>query len=471
VASDRHSLIHSRWLIFGVTSSALLLVSIDGTVVATALPTLSRQLGASIAWTTWTITAYALGTVTAFPLAGRLSDLMGRKRMFLLFASTFTVASLCCGLVGNIFVLIGFRFVQALGGSGLMPSTAGVISDLFGSDRDRPIGLMTSIFPLGAMIGPVLGGVIVTYFSWRVIFFINIPIGLVLITMLWTLLPSESPPPRRTLRIDVIGAGLFALTILSLMLGTNELGQQGWNSVVAWSLLVITVVFAGAFWYRQEHSPSPILPLALLKQRQFAVVNGLNLVYGAAALGIFSLVPLYAQTRYGMPPLEAGGLLTIRAAAMAVMSAVTALLLVQRFGYRRPMLAGFVLIAIGLLLLSVAPATTSGFTWLTLACVVCGLGIGLAGPPSNNASLQLMPTEVAAISGLRGTFRQTGAIVSISVAAAIIAGSAQVPTVLAYVFASLGALTLIAAPAIFGVPENPSLRRSKVDGPVIVPRD
>jgi len=215
-------------------------------------------------------------------------------------------------------------------------------------------------------------------------------------------------------------------------------------------------VFAGAFWYRQEHSPSPILPLALLKQRQFAVVNGLNLLYGAAAFGIFSLVPLYAQTRFGMPPLEAGALLAIRAAAMAVMSTVTALLILQRFGYRRPMLAGFVLVALGLLMLSVSPALISGFAWLTVSCVVCGLGIGLAGPPSNNASLQLMPTEIAAISGLRATFRQTGGIISISIAAAVIAGSAAGPRVLPYVFTTLAVLTVIGAPAIIGVPENPN---------------
>ena len=457
--SDRLPLNHSRWLIFGVTCSALLLVSIDGTIVATALPTLSRELGADISWTTWTITVYALGTVTALPLAGRLSDIMGRKRMFVLFASTFTVASLCCGLVDNIFALIGLRFIQALGGSGLMPSTAGVISDLFGSDRDRPIGLMTSIFPLGAMIGPVLGGVIVTYFSWRVIFFINLPIGLILVILLWRLLPSEPRPRKGILKIDVVGAVLFALMILSLMLGVNELGQLGWHSVVAWTLLVLSLLFVAAFWYRQEHSPSPILPLALLKQRQFAVVNGLNLLYGAAALGIFSLVPLYAQTRYGMPPLEAGALLTIRAAAMAVMSTVTALFILQRFGYRRPMLAGFVLVALGLLLLSRSPVLISGFAWLTLSCVVCGVGIGLAGPPSNNASLQLMPTKIAAISGLRAMFRQTGGIISISIAAAVIAGSAQAPRVLPYVFATLATLTVIGAPAIIGVPENRDAKR------------
>jgi MFS family permease len=313
---------------------------------------------------------------------------------------------------------------------------------------------MTSIFPLGAMIGPVLGGVIVTFFTWRLIFFINVPIGLVLIAMLWWLLPPDPVTKARTVRIDSFGTGLFALTIVALMLGLNELGQLGWRSAVGWSILLVAVVLGGAFWRRQAQSPYAVLPLALLKQRQFAVVNVLNLLYGAAALGIFSLVPLYAQSRFGMAPLQAGALLTIRAASMAFMSTVTALLVLQRFGYRRPMLGGFVLVGLGLLLLSVAPTVVPGFAWLTLSCIVSGLGVGLAGPPSNNASLQLMPHDVAAMSGLRAMFRQLGGIVSLSITAAVIAGSTLGPQVLIYVFAVLGILTLIGAPLTLGVPEN-----------------
>ena len=441
-------------MVFAVTSGTLLLVSIDGTVVATALPTLSRELHASIAWTTWTISAYALGTVTGLPLAGRLSDVLGRKRMFLIFASAFTMTSLFCGLVDNIYPLIALRFLQALWGSGLMPSTIGVISDQFGNDRDRPIGLTTTIFPLGAMLGPAVGGLIVTYFSWRLIFFVNLPIGLVLVVLLWRLLPVDGPRNNRTLGIDIIGVSLFALTILWLMLGLGKLGELGWRSAAAWSLLVMSILFAGAFWYRQEHSAHPIVALALLKQRRFVIVNALNLVYGAAAFGVFGLVPLYAQTKFGMRPLEAGALLTVRAAGMAGMSTVTSLFILRRFGYRRPMLVGFLVLVLGLVLLSIPPVAVSASTWLTIACLVCGLGVGVAGPPSNNAALQLMPEQVAEVSALRSVFRQTGGIIAISVAAAAIAASAQDPSVLTYVFITLAVLTLISAPSIIGVPEN-----------------
>ena len=452
--SDRRNPGQSSWLLFGVTSSALLLVSIDGTVVATALPTLSHQLGASITWTTWTISAYGLGTVTGLPLAGRLSDELGRKRMFIAFAAIFAVASLCCGLVSNIFALVALRFVQSLGGSGLMPSTTGVISDVFGQDRDRPIGLMTSIFPLGAMLGPALGGVIVTFYSWRLIFLINVPICAFLIAVLWRLLPPDRIKVGPRLNIDILGSFLFALALLGLMLGLSEMGELGQRSPLPWSVLAVSLLCWIGFAYRQKTSHNPILPMEMLRERAFVVVNGLNLLYGAAAIGVFSLVPLFAQSKYGMSPLQAGALLIVRAGAMAVVAAASSLFVIRRYGYRRPIMIGFGILAVGLLMLAAPVGVTAAFGWLSLACIIGGLGVGLAGPPSNNAALELMPNDVAVISGLRAMFRQSGSIVAISITGAAIGASGRAPTVLPFVFGSLALLTLVSVPAILGVPES-----------------
>src|SRR5205807_7790403 len=131
-----------------------------------------------------------LGQVVSLPIAGRLSDSLGRRRMFLVYVGVFTLASLMAGLSNNVYELIAFRLVQALGGGGLMPSTMGVVADLFTRDRDRALGLVSSFFPLGALLGPMVGGLIVTYFSWREIFFVNVPVGALLMLLLWLLLPS-----------------------------------------------------------------------------------------------------------------------------------------------------------------------------------------------------------------------------------------------------------------------------------------
>ena len=437
-------------MIFGTACFAILMVSIDGTIVATALPTLTRELHTSLAWSTWTITIYNLGQVVSLPIAGRLSDNLGRRRMFLIYIGVFTLSSLLAGLANNIYELIAFRLVQALGGGGLMPSTMGVVSDLFTRERDRALGLVSSFFPLGALLGPTLGGFIVTYFSWREIFFVNVPVGAVLLVLLWIMLPAG----RRAVqaRIDALGAALLGGTLLSVMFALNQFGDRGLRSPIPWALLALGALFAGGFWRQQRRSTEAILPPPLLRRPAFAVVNGINVLYGAAAFGIFSLVPLFGQLAYGLSPLAAGSLLSVRAVGMALMSVISSLLL-RRVGYRAPMLLGFGILAVGLFLISLPPPD-SPYTWLGLSALVCGVGVGIAGPPSNNVAVQLMPDQVAAISGLRAMFRQTGGIIAITLTAVIIGSGPDEGLALGRVFLAFAVLTALIMPAILRVPER-----------------
>ena len=441
----------SRYAIFGACSIALLMASIDQTIVATALPTLTRELGSSISWTSWTITTYLLGQTVAMPIAGRLSDSWGRKRMFLVFVVTFTLSSLACGLVDNIYLLILFRFVQALGGGGFMPSAMGIVADRFGRDRERAIGLFTSVFPLGALIGPALGGVILSYTTWRLIFFINVPVGITLFLLLAWLLPREDVARRPNL--DLVGSGLLTATLFGIMLGINQLGERGPTSLLPWGLLVLGGALGVAFVFSQERSPNPVISPALLRRREFGIVNGLNLLYGACALGVFSLVPLFAEEAYGLGPLEAGTLLTARAIGMVVM-AVAASMALRRFGYRLPMVVGFIMVGIGLFLVATSPTGLGPYAWLGLASIACGIGIGISGPASNNAAIELLPDQVAAISGLRGMFRQVGGIMGISVAALLVTEMGNPAHTLRITFLGLAVLIVAATPLIAGVPER-----------------
>jgi EmrB/QacA subfamily drug resistance transporter len=425
------------------------MVSIDGTIVATALHTLTRELHTSLAWSTWTITVYQLGQIVSLPIAGRLSDSLGRRRMFLAYVTAFTLSSLLAGFATNIYVLIALRFAQALGGGGLMPSTMGVVADLFTEDRDRWLGLVTSFFPIGALLGPTLGGFIVTYSTWRAIFFINVPVGLVVLLLLWALLP---PSRAVRVRIDLLGAALLGAALLTVMFGLNQFADRGLRSPLPWSLLAVGGVLVAAFLAHERRAEQAILPPPLLRRPAFAVVNGINVVYGAAAFGIFTLVPLYAQLAYGLSALAAGSLLSVRAIGMAGLS-VTSSMLLRRVGYRAPMVLGFLVLAAGLALISLPPAT-SPFTWLGISALVCGIGVGIAGPPSNNAAVQLMPDQVAAISGLRAMFRQTGGIVAITLSAVAVGSGPGEAQALGHVFLVFAVLTVLLVPAIFGVPER-----------------
>jgi EmrB/QacA subfamily drug resistance transporter len=436
-----------RNLIFAIVSIGLFMASIDQTIVATALPAIQKELHTQINWSGWTITIYALGQVVAMPMAGKISDMYGRKRVFMLAAALFTVSSLCCGFAGNIYLLLLPRAAQALGGGAFMPSATGIVSDHFGAQRDRAVGMFTSILPIGGIIGPIIGGLFVSYWSWRGIFLVNVPIGIVLIVLVARFIPANSV--RVSQRIDLAGIALLALLILAAMFGITYLGS---GDVPLYSpvFLGCEAIAVGAGWAFVRHSkraPAPFVPFRLLRGRGFGVMNVINLVYGAAALGFAALVPLYAQDRYHIPPLGAGTLLTARAVGMISVAGV-AVMALRRTGYRLPMIGGFVILAGGLVIMA-WPAPISPYAWLAVAAGVTGCGMGLSVPASNNASLQLAPDQVAAIAGLRGMFRQSGAIIAVSLTTAIIARSHDAGIMQARVFVVFAALLIALLPVVW----------------------
>ncbi|MBO0823503.1 MAG: MFS transporter [Actinobacteria bacterium] len=442
-----------RLVLFATVSIALFMVSVDQTIVATALPSIQRDLHSQVNWSSWTITVYALGQVLVMPLAGKFGDQYGRKKIFLGAVVLFTVASLCCGLANNIYLLIVLRAIQALGGGAFMPSATGIIADRFGSGRDRALGLFSSIFPMGGIVGPVLGGVVVTYWSWRGIFLVNIPIGLVLLALGAVVIPSI--PQRPDPHLDIRGLVLLGGTLLSAMLAVGYLGGTG-SDPLSWYFLVpvgVAVLAAVEFVRHSADASSPFVSLRFLTGRGFGVMNLLNFLYGSAVIGFGPLVPLYAETRFGLAALPAGTLLTARAAGMIGVAAISVWML-RRTGYRWPITAGFVLCAAGMVATAYSPHWLSTYAWLALATGVCGVGMGVSTPAANNATLQLAPEHAAAVAGLRGMFRQAGAISAISVTAAIVARSSDPALAQAHSFLVFGAILIAALPLVLLVPDH-----------------
>ena len=442
-----------RYLVFAVVSLALMMSSVDQTIVATALSAIQHDLHAQVNWSSWTITIYSLGQVLVMPLAGKLGDQYGRKQIFLGAVVLFTTASLCCGFANDIYLLIVLRGVQAIGGGGLMPSATGIVSEIFGTERDRAVGLFSSIFPIGGIIGPVLGGVFVTYWSWRGIFLVNVPIGIVLLALGTLIIPAIPRRPDR--HLDIRGVALLGGTLLPAMLGIAYLG--GSNSHVTSPAFLVpecaAVVACVLFLRHTAKAPSPFISLRFITGRGFGIMNLLNFLYGSAVLGFAPLVPLYAQNRYGLRPLAAGTLLTARAVGM-IATAGLAVYLLRRTGYRWPMAVGFTLMAFGVLGTALSPHGLSPYAWLVLATGICGIGMGISTPASNNATLQLAPEHAAAVAGLRGMFRQAGAITAVSITAAIVARSTNPGITQAHVFLVFAAITACSLPLILLVPEH-----------------
>src|SRR5438270_4936666 len=203
------------YLFFSLAALSLLMFSIDTTVVSVALPNMMADLQTSLVWLGWTLTGYLLTQTAVMPLAGKLSESFGRMRLFMVCVFVFTLGSLLCGLAPNIYVLIACRILQALGGGGFLPVAAGIVAREFPKNRDRMIGLFSSIFPLGGIIGPNLGGFIVERWSWREVFLINVPIGVLVLAVL--LRQGTAAEPTTSRRVDFQGALLFAAAITALL--------------------------------------------------------------------------------------------------------------------------------------------------------------------------------------------------------------------------------------------------------------
>lgn len=445
-----------RVAIFSVVAMALLMSSLDGTIVATALHAIQHGLRSSINWASWVITAYSVGQVLALSLAGKLSDRVGRRRFFFVSVVVFTAASLCGGLAGNIYLLIALRAVQAAGGAGFTPSATGIITENFGAARDKAVGLFGSIFPVGSMIGPIFGGLFVSYWSWRGIFFVNVPIGALLIGLGLRYIPADRKSPDRARRpVDLTGMALLGVGALASMLGVSYLGEAGAS---ASSPLFIAPVIAGllglALFARHiRRTPDPFITPRFIAGRGFGAVNVINVLYGGAVAGLLALVPLYAVDRYGISTLGSGTLLTAEGVAVVVMSSLAAMAL-RRTGYRQPLYLGSVCIAIGFAGLAVRPAGLSPYAWLAVAAALVGLGGGYSAPASRNACLHLAPDQSPALAALRSTGRQVGQIVAVSVTATVIAASPSPGELEAKVFVGFALLLLACLPVIARVPEH-----------------
>lgn len=446
-----------RGRVFAIVALALLMMSVDSTIVATALHALQHGLDTSINWAAWTITAYSFGFVLMLPVAGKLSERWGCRRVFLGSVVAFTAASLACGLAENIYVLIALRALQAAGGAGFTPSATGIVVEHFGDARDRAVSLFGSIFPIGAMIGPVFGGMFVAYWSWRGVFFVNVPIGIAIIALALRHVPPDRPASKaRRQRMDAAGMALLGTGLLGGMLAVGWLGERGGHPV-SWRFGLPALIAVAALWRFFRHigrCADPFIAPRLIHGAGFGSVNLVNVVYGGVANGAMTLLPLFAANRWGIGAFGSGSLLVAQGLA-AIAFSIAAALALRRTGHRLPLYAGGAVIAAGLLLIAVAPpAGIAAYTWLAAAAFVVGAGRGTINPASRNAGLQLAPEHSSTLAALRTASLQIGAITTVSVVTAILARSDDPGSVQAWIYAALALLLAAALPLAARVPEH-----------------
>ena len=368
---------------FAITSVALFMVVLDNLVVSTALPVIRTDLDASIEQLEWTVNAFTL-TFAVFLLTGAaLGDRFGRRRMFIGGLSLFTLASAAAALAPSMEALIAARAVQGIGGAIVMPLTLTLLSAAFPAEkRGVALGAWSGIAGLAVAAGPLVGGAVVEGIAWQWIFWLNVPIGLVLLPV--SRLLTESHGPDKAL--DLRGLALASVGMLGLVWGLVNGNEDGWGSPQIIGSLVTGVASLAAFVAWEARSPQPMLPLRFFRDRAFAAANGASLAMYFGMFGSIFLLSQFFQTAQGYSPLEAG-LRVLPWTAMPMVVAPIAGALSDRIGGRPFLAGGLALQAIGLGWIAAVSEADIGYSSLVGPFILSGIGMGMFFAPVANIVL------------------------------------------------------------------------------------
>ena len=413
----------SRRAALAVLCTGMLMIILDGTIVTVALPSIQDALGFSASGLAWVVNGYLVAFGGLLLLAGRLGDLLGRRRTFLAGLGVFTVASLACGLASGPAVLVVARFVQGAGGAAASAVVLGMVVTLFPQpgERARAIGVVTFVGAAGASLGLVLGGVLTEALGWRSVFLVNLPIGVLALAAAVRALPRDRGAGLAA-GADVPGA---VLVTAGLMLGVTTIVQapdRGWTSPSTLGAAIAAVAMLGGFVLRQARVARPLLPLRIFRSRAVSGANGAQVLMVAAALGFQFLSALFLQQVLGYGAARTGLAVVPVAVSIGLLSLGPAGRLAQRFGPRPVLLTGLGLLALGMAVLARLPAQASYAVDLLPALLLLGAGAGLALPTVTALAMSdATEADAGLASGLANTSQQIGGALGISVLAAVAA--------------------------------------------------
>lgn len=408
-----------RWAALYVLSGGILMVILDGTIVNVALPTIQSDLGFSQSNLAWVVNSYLIAFGGLLLLAGRLGDLIGRKKILLAGLAVFTAASLLCGLSISPEMLIVARFIQGIGGALSSAVALGMIVTMFPQPREqaRAFGVYSFVASAGASIGLLAGGILTQLISWHWIFFVNVPIGIVAVLLSWRLIDSD-----RGIGLgkgaDVIGAVLVTSALMLGVYSIVETAQYGWTSAHTIGFGGLSLALLAGFIARQATAKNPLLPLQIIRPRAVWSANLIQFFLVAGMLGFFFMSSLYLQRVVGLNPLEIGFAFMPVAVTIGVLSLGVSARVTTRFGARRVLLPALVLVAAGLALYIRVPVQSTYVIDLLPGMLLLGVGAGLVFPSlATLAMSSATESDSGLASGLLNTTAQVGGALGLAVLA------------------------------------------------------
>jgi len=455
---------NSKWWTLGAMCFALFMLMLDNTVVNVALPSIQRDLGASLSSLEWAVNAYTLSFGVLLVTGGRLGDIFGRRRAFLVGVTIFALSSATAGLAQDTTMLIVSRVVQGVGGALMMPATLSIVTNAFEPhERGKAIGTWAGVSALALAIGPVVGGLLTEHVSWRAIFYLNIPVaaGAVAATIFAV---RESRDETVGRQIDYLGVGALTVGLTALVLSLIESNTWGWGSPEILGLLALSAVSLTAFVFIERRVPAPIVELPLFGNRNFVGTNMVAMVVTFAMMGQFFFATLYIQDVLGYSPVETG-IRFLPATLMIVLIAPIAGRLTDRVGARWLIGGGLALVTTSLYwLTTITSATTYADIWPSF--VLMGIGMALVMSPMSTAAMNAVAASKAGVaSGILSMNRMVGGSLGVAVMGAVFAAVAPagVRDPVAFVDAFNSAMWVATGVAALGAVLAVALLRGKAE--------
>jgi EmrB/QacA subfamily drug resistance transporter len=410
-----------RWLALIILCLGTLMIVLDATIVNVALPSIREDLGFSETSLAWVVNAYLLTFGGFLLLSGRLGDLFGHRRLFLMGIVLFTLASLACGLATSQGFLIAARAVQGLGGAVVSAVALSLIMTLFTEtgERAKAMGVYGFVASGGGTLGVIAGGVLTDVFSWHWIFLVNIPIGVAVYALSSALLPRDQIATGDR-RVDIAGAVVVTASLMLAVYAIVNGNEVGWLTVRTIGLLAAAGILLVAFLVIESRVAQPLVPLGLFRHRTLSTANGVAVLLAGSMFAWFFLSALYLQLVLGYSPLEVGLAFLPATLIMGTFSLGLSAKLVMRFGLKPPLVAGMLFMAAGLLLFTLVPVDGNFVVDVVPGMVLLGIGAGMGFNPLLLAAMgDVEPTQAGLASGLVNTAFMMGGALGLAILASL----------------------------------------------------